>query len=349
MEKFIIAFWMCGAFSLMAQQISPTPTSLSLEIYQVDSTVTYFNVYYVNPSSGTGIFGYDSTDQYYSNFNLGTGLSYNHSTHTIGVDPTALGLGSAAFQNTSAFATASQGTKADSALQSSNIGSSIQAYSSNLNTFSSNGSAYYLSRANATGTQTASTISDFTTTALTAVTWSTLTGKPSFATVATTGAYSDLTGKPTIPSAQIQSDWTQASTGSLDYIKNKPAARSQSTATHSFVSSTSSTGFQVSSTRDSEVNYSFTISTTATIGGASSGTVFLEIAATNSTTPSDWTTIAKFTNGQTITLAVALQSVQTMGGQLSGYIPLGYYARLRTLNNSGTPSYNYEVGQETLL
>ncbi len=30
------------------------------------------------------------------------------------------------------------------------------------------------------------------------------------------------TAFPTIPAAQIQSDWTQASTGSLDYIKNKP-------------------------------------------------------------------------------------------------------------------------------
>jgi len=34
---------------------------------------------------------------------------------------------------------------------------------------------------------------------LTSVSWSIITGKPSFATVATTGAYSDLIGKPTIP------------------------------------------------------------------------------------------------------------------------------------------------------
>lgn len=40
------------------------------------------------------------------------------------------------------------------------------------------------------------------------------------------GAYADLTGKPTIPAAQIQSDWTQASTGALDYIKNKPSLTS---------------------------------------------------------------------------------------------------------------------------
>jgi hypothetical protein len=51
-------------------------------------------------------------------------------------------------------------------------------------------------RANHTGTQAASTISDFSSAAVSAVTWTTLTGKPSFATVATTGAYADLTGTP---------------------------------------------------------------------------------------------------------------------------------------------------------
>ena len=38
---------------------------------------------------------------------------------------------------------------------------------------------------------------------------------------ATTGDFQIL-NKPTIPAAQIQSDWTQANTGALDYIKNKP-------------------------------------------------------------------------------------------------------------------------------
>ena len=42
------------------------------------------------------------------------------------------------------------------------------------------------------------------------------------ATVATTGDYDDLINKPTIPAAQIQSDYTQADTTAVDYIKNKP-------------------------------------------------------------------------------------------------------------------------------
>lgn len=44
----------------------------------------------------------------------------------------------------------------------------------------------------------------------------------SLATVASSGAYTDLTGKPSIPAAQIQSDYIQTSSGSLDFIKNKP-------------------------------------------------------------------------------------------------------------------------------
>ena len=52
--------------------------------------------------------------------------------------------------------------------------------------------------------------------------YSDLSGKPSFATVATSGSYTDLSDKPVIPAGQIQSDWSQTNTGSLDYIKNKP-------------------------------------------------------------------------------------------------------------------------------
>lgn len=41
-------------------------------------------------------------------------------------------------------------------------------------------------------------------------------------TVAFTGSYNDLTDKPSIPSGQVQSDWSQTNTSEVDYIKNKP-------------------------------------------------------------------------------------------------------------------------------
>lgn len=37
-----------------------------------------------------------------------------------------------------------------------------------------------------------------------------------------TSGVAEILNKPTIPNAQIQSDWTQANTSALDYIKNKP-------------------------------------------------------------------------------------------------------------------------------
>lgn len=54
---------------------------------------------------------------------------------------TNLGLGTAATQNTGAFATAAQGAKADTALQSSDIGTNVQAYSAALASYATNGVA----------------------------------------------------------------------------------------------------------------------------------------------------------------------------------------------------------------
>lgn len=50
--------------------------------------------------------------------------------------------------------------------------------------------------------------------------WADITGKPSFATVATSGNYNDLTNKPAIPAAQVQSDWNAVSSPAA--ILNKP-------------------------------------------------------------------------------------------------------------------------------
>lgn len=108
-------------------------------------------------------------------------------------------------------------------------------------------------------------------------------------------------------------------------------------------------GWQISSTRNASVQYSTTISTTATIGGASSGYVVLEVASTNSSTAGDWQEIARSTNAQTISLALILQSVQTVGGQLMGIVPAGKWVRLRAANVSGTPTYTFNSGQEVQL
>lgn len=116
----------------------------------------------------------------------------------------------------------------------------------------------------------------------------------------------------------------------------------------SIVTGTGATGFQVSATRDSHVNYSATMATTATIAGNASDVLVLEIAPTDSATAGDWVEIARVTNGQALTLALTLQSVQTTAGSLSGYVPAGYYAKIRAIT-SGTVTNSVSSGQEVLL
>lgn len=133
-------------------------------------------------------------------------------------------------------------------------------------------------------------------------------------------------------------------------IANSGAKSFTNNASRSFVTTAAAAnGFQLSSSRDSTVSYGVQISTTATIGGAASGYVVLEIATTNSTTAADWKEISRVTNSQTISLAIVLQSVQISGGALQGMVPAGYYARLRTVTVSGSPVYQFNSGQEVLL
>lgn len=167
--------------------------------------------------------------------------------------------------------------------------------------------------------------------------------KPVLATVATSGSYSDLSSKPTIPAAQIQSDWTQTSSGSLDFIKNKPSSRSQSSASRSL-----NTIFQISSTRDSLVNYSVDISTAATLIGGQTGTVYLQIS-TSSTFASGIQELGRSVNGNSVSLAIAITVTQNVTGTMSGYVPSGYYCRLLTENTTGTPTFTYRSGQEVLV
>lgn len=126
------------------------------------------------------------------------------------------------------------------------------------------------------------------------------------------------------------------------------STRSMATTTRSIITGTGATGFQVSSTRDAEVRYSTTIVTTSNIAGSQNGTVVLEIAATNSATSTDWTELGRCTNGTAYTLAVAIQGVSTQACQIIGYVPSGFFAKIRSINNAGTPSFTYNSGQEIL-
>jgi hypothetical protein len=117
----------------------------------------------------------------------------------------------------------------------------------------------------------------------------------------------------------------------------------------SIVTGTGSTGFQPSALSDSNVNYSISINTSVSLSGNSSGYVVLEICPTNSATPSAWIEIGRVSSGQSGTLVVGLVLNQVGGGQIGGVVPAGYYAKIRTVNVSGTPTYVINSQQEVLL
>lgn len=114
----------------------------------------------------------------------------------------------------------------------------------------------------------------------------------------------------------------------------------------SLVTTTSSTGFQISATRPARACYEGTFSTTSTIGGPATASVFLETADTNSTTPGDWTTRAQQTYSNTITLAVTLNQVQSNNWTFCRDIPAGKFVRIRSGNISGTASVALNATQQ---
>jgi len=117
-------------------------------------------------------------------------------------------------------------------------------------------------------------------------------------------------------------------------------------AARSIVTSTSGGGFQLSESNIADAFYTISLSTTSTIGGSATRTILAEVAPTNSSTPGDWVEYARIAASQTITLALALQSVQVTTFQLAVKdIPAGYYVRLRE-TSSGTGVSTFISGRE---
>lgn len=135
----------------------------------------------------------------------------------------------------------------------------------------------------------------------------------------------------------------------LQIIPTTTTRSFNNTVSHTIVTTAAAAnGFQVSSTRDAVVSYSATITTTSTLSGSSTGHIVLEIASTNSSSAGSWQEISHVSSGQNNTLIVGVTLNQTGGGALNGVVPAGYYARLRSVNDAGTPTYTYNSGQEVL-
>lgn len=117
----------------------------------------------------------------------------------------------------------------------------------------------------------------------------------------------------------------------------------------SLQTSTGAVGTQVSATRGAWVTVSGSVSTSATIGAGSGGDIILEVAPTNSASAGDWVEWGRLGNSQTVSLALILNSVQVIKGQLMAFVPAGYYVKARTLTSAGTPTYTLLGAKQVLV
>lgn len=106
------------------------------------------------------------------------------------------------------------------------------------------------------------------------------------------------------------------------------------------------TARQPSTTTPIFVTGSIDITTTLSLTGGTSGKVTLQ-EATSSSFASGVTTVAQYTNSNTGTLTIGLNTSQIGTAVLSGVIPPGYYYRFATTNITGTPTYSTPIVTET--
>lgn len=158
----------------------------------------------------------------------------------------------------------------------------------------------------------------------------------------TTPIYCDwvnVLGAPSIVTP-VQADMSETNSLSLSFVKNKPVRVATAGSTRTLNSS-----FQISTTNDVIVNYSIDVNATASLAGGQDGVVFLETSPNNST----WTTIDQGHNQNSVSLAIALTTVQNVTIHLGGMIPPAYWVRIRTSQATGTPSFAFRFGNETLF
>lgn len=113
-------------------------------------------------------------------------------------------------------------------------------------------------------------------------------------------------------------------------------------------SRTINSAFQISATRDAMAFYSVSIPTALSLTGGENGAVVLEYAD-DSGISTNVVTVGTVRNGNTGTLTLGLNTLASMGCQVSGMIPAGKYARLRPVDTTGSPVQAFVSAQEVLI
>lgn len=104
-----------------------------------------------------------------------------------------------------------------------------------------------------------------------------------------------------------------------------------------------STTYTINPTKQAYVAYDVSVSCTATIGGTASGTISLQYSTNAGST---WITVGTLGNSNTVSLAIALNSVTVQRAQLVGYIPANALVKMVT-TTTGSTTATYNNGQET--
>lgn len=137
----------------------------------------------------------------------------------------------------------------------------------------------------------------------------------------------------------------------VEYFLFNPASdiRSEQSVSLSVQTSTGAVGTQVSATQDALVMVDLSAATTASIAGNAGVDLVLEVAPTNSATAGDWVIKGRSGNAQALSLALTLQSVQTVKGQTIAYVPAGYYVKVRSTGITGTVTTSVVEARAVLL
>lgn len=135
-----------------------------------------------------------------------------------------------------------------------------------------------------------------------------------------------------------------------DFITSFPIGGFVTSSTPSYTNPTRTlnSAFRVSTTRASRVSYAVSIACTLSLVTGQSGTTVLEYADDSGFT-TNVVTVQSSINANTGSLTVGLNLTQTITASLTGDIPAGKYVRLRTVNNTGTPTFTFMTAQEVLL
>lgn len=132
-----------------------------------------------------------------------------------------------------------------------------------------------------------------------------------------------------------------------DIITSFPLTGFPAPSSFTYPTRTLNSAFQISSTRNSRVSYTISVAATLSLSGGQTGTVVLEYADDSGIT-TNVVTVQSSVNGNTGTLTIGLNTIQTGSASLSGDIPAGKYVRIRTVNTAGTPTFTFSSAQEVL-